>query len=82
MKTVNISVVLFFYIYDYFVYGDVSKHDEITARLKEKMEKMQLRRLYTNSKEAPTEEEREVAKAEYLEMVGKCRANTIVNLCD
>lgn len=82
MKSVNISVVLFFYIYDYFVYGDVSKHDEITTRLKEKMEKMQLHRLYTNSKEAPTEEEREAAKAEYLAMVGKCRANTIVNLYD
>lgn len=82
MKSVNISVVLFFYIYDYFVYGDVSNHDEITYRLKEKMEKMQLRRLYTNSKEAPTEEEREAARTEYLEMVGKCKANTIVNLYD
>ena len=73
MRSVKISVVLFFYLYDYFVYGDVSNHDEITSRLKEKMEKMQLRRLYTNSKEAPTEEEREAARAEYLEMVGKCK---------
>ena len=80
MRSVNISVVLFFYLYDYFVYGDVSKHEEITFRLKEKMEKMQLRRLYTNSKEAPTEEEREAAKVEYLEMIGKCKANSIVNL--
>ena len=82
MRSVNISVVLFFYLYDYFVYGDVSKHDDITTRLKEKMEKMQLRMLYTKSKEAPTEEERESARAEYLTMVGKCRANTIVNLYD
>ena len=80
MRSVNISVVLFFYLYDYFVYGDVSKHDEITSRLKDKMEKMQLRMIYTKSKEAPTEEERESAKAEYLAMVGKCRANTIVHL--
>ena len=82
MRSVNISVVLFFYLYDYFVYGDVSKHDEITSRLKDKMEKMQLRMLYTKSKEAPTEEERESAKAEYLAMMGKCRANSIVNLYD
>ena len=82
MRSVNISVVLFFYLYDYFVYGDVSKHDEITSRLKDKMEKMQLRMLYTKSKEAPTEEERESAKTEYLAMIGKCRANTIVNLYD
>lgn len=54
MRSVNISVVLFFYLYDYFVYGDVSKHDEITFRLKEKMEKMQLRMLFTKSKEALT----------------------------
>jgi len=82
MRSVNISVVLFFYLYDYFVYGDVSKNDEITSRLKEKMEKMQLRMLFTKSKEAPTEEEREAAKEEYLAMIGKCRANSIVNLYD
>lgn len=46
------------------------------------MEKMQLRRLYTASCEAPTEEEREAAKVEYLQMVGKCRVNTVVNMYD
>ena len=50
MKSVNISVVLFFYLYDYFIYGDMSKHDEITARLKEKMNRMHLRKLYSDSK--------------------------------
>jgi len=70
MKSVNISVVLFFYLYDYFIYGDVSKHDEITARLKEKMNRMQLRKLYSDSKTAETEAEREVARKEYLDRVG------------
>ena len=70
MKTVNISVVLFFYLYDYFVYGDETRHDEITARLKEKMSKMQLRRLYSESKTAETEAEREAARKEYLDRVG------------
>ena len=70
MKSVNISVVLFFYLYDYFVYGDVSKHDEITARLKEKMNRMQLRKLYSDSKTAETEAEREAARKEYLDRVG------------
>ena len=46
------------------------------------MEKMKLRMLYTASCEAPTEEEREAAKVEYLHMVGKCRANTVVNMYD
>ena len=70
MKSVNISVVLFFYLYDYFVYGDKSKHDEITARLKEKMNRMQLRKLYSDSKTAETESEREAARKEYLDRVG------------
>lgn len=82
MKSIQIKPSLFFKLYDYFIYGTVEYHDDICNALREKMEKMQLRRLYTNSKEAPTEEEREAAKAEYLEMVGKCRANTIVNIYD
>ena len=70
MKSVNISVVLFFYLYDYFVYGNESKHDEITVRLKEKMNRMQLRKLYSDSKTAETESEREAARTEYLDRVG------------
>jgi len=70
MKSVNISVVLFFYLYDCFIYGDESKHDEITARLKEKMNQMQLRKLYSDSKSAETEAEREAARREYLDRVG------------
>ena len=70
MKSVNISVVLFFYLYDYFIYGDESKHDEIITRLKEKMNRMQLRKLYFDSKIAETEAEREAARKEYLDRVG------------
>ena len=82
MKSIQIKPSLFFKLYDYFIYGTVEYHDDICNELKEKMEKMQLRRLYTNSLEAPTEEEREAAKTEYLAMVGKCRANTVVNMYD
>ena len=66
----NTSVVLFFYIYDYFIYGDESRHDEITTRLKEKMNRMQLRKLYSDSKMAETEIKREAARKEYLDRVG------------
>ena len=52
MKTVNTSVVLLFYIYDYFIYGDESRYSEITIRLKEKMNRMQLHKLYFDSKTA------------------------------
>jgi hypothetical protein len=67
---------------DYFVYDNIDYHDEISNELMEKMEKMKLRMLFTASYEAPTVEEREAAKAEYLAMVGKCRANTLVNMYD
>ena len=53
MKSVNISVVLFFYLYDYFIYGDESRYEEIATRLKEKMNRMQLRKLYSESKSRP-----------------------------
>ena len=50
--------------------------------LQEEQERMENELKVKTQKEAPTVEEREAAKAEYLEMVGKCRANTIVNLYD
>ena len=82
MKSIQIKPSLFFKLYDYFIYDTVEYHDDICNELKEKMEKMKLHMLFTASCEAPTEEERKAAKAEYLAMVGKCRANTIVNLYD
>ena len=82
MKSIQIKPSLFFKLHDYFVYDNIDYHNDIRNELMEKMEKMQLHRLYTNSKTAPTEEEREAAKSEYLQMLGKCRANTIVNLYD
>ena len=82
MKSIQIKPSMFFKLYDYFIYGTIEYHDDIRNELKEKLEKMQLRKLYTDSIKAPTEEEREAAKAEYLAMVGKCRANTVVNLYD
>ena len=82
MKSIQIKPSLFFKLHDYFVYDNIDYHDDIRNELMEKMEKMQLRRLYSNSKTAPTEEERAAARIEYLQMVGKCRANTIVNLYD
>ncbi len=82
MKSIQIKPSLFFKLHDYFVYGNIDYHDDIRNELMEKMEKMQLRRLYTNSKTAPTEEDREAARTEYLQMVGKCRANSMLNIYD
>lgn len=46
---------------------------EIKKGLEEKMEAMVRRDLYTKYKTAPTEEEREKARQEYLEKVGMHR---------
>ena len=81
MRGILIKHSLFFMLYDYFVYGAIENHDEIRIALIEKMQKMQkmqCHRLYTLSKKAPTEEEREAAKQEYLELVGKVRSNAIL----
>lgn len=80
MKGILIKHSLFFKIYDYFVYDTVEYHDDIRNELKERMEKMQLRKLYSDSIKAPTEEERQAARTEYLERIGQCKANSIVNL--
>ena len=82
MKSIQIKPSLFFMLHDYFVYDNIDYHDDIRNELMEKMEKMQLCKLYTASCEAPTEEEREVAKTEYLQMVSKCRANAVMNMYD
>ena len=82
MRGILIKHSLFFMIYDYFIYGTIEYHDEIRIALIEKMQKMQCHRLYTLSKKAPTEEERETAKQEYLETVGKVRANALLNISD
>ena len=79
MRGYIIKHSLFFMIYDYFVYGNIEYHDDICISLIEKMQKLQCRRLYALSKRAPTEEEREAAKQEYLELVGKVRANAILS---
>ena len=69
-------------LHDYFVYDNIDYHDDIRNELMEKMEKLKLHMLYTTSCKAPTEEEREAAKVEYLQMVGKYRANAVVNMYD
>ena len=47
---------------------------EIKRGLEEKLEAMIKRDLYTKYKTAPTEEEREMARQEYLEKVGMHRS--------
>ena len=68
MKNIQISEELFFALLKYHLV-----ETEIKKGLEDKLEAMVRRDLYTKYKTAPTEEEREKARQEYLEKVGMHR---------
>lgn len=76
-KTVQISEKLMLMLYRYFSLEEyLDEHQkaelkrEISKAIEEKSESMYRRWLYTRSKTAETEEEREKARREYLDEVG------------
>ena len=73
MKNVQISEQLFFALLKYHLLDMDEVVPEIKKGLEEKVEAKMKRELYTKYKTAPTEEERERARQEYLERVGMHR---------
>ncbi len=67
---VMIPFKLFFLLYRHFVLGMPDREDEIRTQIMKKCDAMLNHYLYTKSKTAETEEEREKARQEYLELVG------------
>ena len=72
-KNVQISEELFFALLKYHLVEIDDVLPQIKKGLEEKLEAMVRRDLYTKYKTAPTEEEREKARQEYLEKVGMHR---------
>lgn len=70
MKNVQISKELFFSLLRYFLMGQEEKFEEIKNCLEQKLDALVMRELYTKYKSAPTKEEREQARKEYLERRG------------
>lgn len=70
MKNIQISEQLFFALLKYHLMDMEDVLPEIRKGLEMKMEAMVKRELYTKYKIAPTEEERENARQEYLDKVG------------
>lgn len=70
MKQVQIPQELFVLLICYHLMKDDSNVDEIRRGLEKKLDAMVLRELYGKSKTAPTEEEREKARQEYLDRRG------------
>lgn len=66
MKTVQIPYGLFLDLAMYHLRGEDEYEDEICRGLEQKLDAMLNRQLYSRYKTAPTEEEREQARQEYL----------------
>ena len=73
MKNIQISEELFFALLKYHFVEIDDALPEIKKGLEDKLEAMVRRDLYTKYKPAPTEEEREKARQEYLDKVGMHR---------
>ena len=70
MKNVEISQELFMKLLRYHLLDDDSCTEDVKKGLEQKMNTMVERGLYTKPKTAPTEEEREKARQEYLDRRG------------
>ena len=70
MGNVQISQELFMQLLHFHLVEDESYEKEIKQGLEKKLDKMVMRDLYGKFKTAPTEEERERAKKEYLDRRG------------
>lgn len=70
MKNVQIPQELFMKLLRYHLLNDDSCTEDVKKGLEQKMNTMVERELYTESKTAPTEEEREKARQEYLNRRG------------
>ncbi len=70
MKQVQISEDLFLSLVKYHILEHYNDGEKIVKELKEKYDKIVNRNLYTKYKTAPTEEEKEKARQEYLNKKG------------
>lgn len=70
MKNVQISQELFIALMKYFLLEQEELLPEIKEGLEKKLDTLVMRELYTKYKTAPSEEEREKARLEYLDKRG------------
>ncbi len=70
MKQVQISEDLFLSLIKYHILECHNDEEKIVKMLKEKYDSIVKRNLYTKYKTAPTEEEKEKARQEYLDRKG------------
>lgn len=69
-RNVQIPYELFFQLLQYFLMENYESEEIIRQRLGKKLDTMVNRELYSKYKTAPTEEEREKSRQEYLDRQG------------
>ena len=69
-KNVQIPYELFFQLLQYFLMDNYDGEEIIRLGLEKKLDRMVMRDLYGKFKTAPTEEEREKSRQEYLDRRG------------
>ena len=69
-KSVQIPYELFLQLLQYFLMDNYDGEEKIRLGLEQKLDAMVMRELYTKYKTAPTEEEKEKARKEYLDRRG------------
>ncbi len=70
MKNIQIPFSLFLALVRFHLLGIDKEREEIEKGLEQKLDSLVRHELYTKSKTAPTEEEREKARQEYLDRQG------------
>ena len=70
MKQVQISEDLFLLLIQYHIFECYNEEEKIVEELQQKFDSIINRNLYTKYKTAPTEEEKENARKEYLDRKG------------
>ena len=70
MKNVQITQDLFLALVKYHLLESIDEKEKIKKELTKKLDAMAKRQIYSQYKTAPTEEEREKARQEYLDKVG------------
>ena len=70
MKQVQISEDLFLLLIQYHIFFFFNEEEKIAKELQQKFDSIINRNLYTKYKTAPTEEEKEKARQEYLDRKG------------
>ena len=70
MKNVQITQDLFLALVKYHLLEAIEEEEKIKKELAEKLDALAKRQIYSQYKTAPTEEEREKARQEYLDKVG------------